>query len=106
MAVLLDLLHPYPVLETLASVMGAGDLFNLSKVSSTYRAALHGFLDISLVERDAVDLSTVRLTLLVGQHQTTCWEKLKARSRLRCSEPQHSKGTDPKVCILCSMPVW
>ena len=43
MASLLDLLSPYPILETLVSVLPLGDLFNLSKTNSSFRAALHGF---------------------------------------------------------------
>ena len=44
MAPLLDLLSQYPILENLVSVLPLGDLFNLSKTNSNFRAALHGFL--------------------------------------------------------------
>ena len=43
MGSLLDILFSYPILESLVSVLPLGDLLNLSKASSKFRAALHGF---------------------------------------------------------------
>ena len=43
MAELLDLLSIYPVLSQLVPQISLGDLVNLSRVNSTFRAVLHGF---------------------------------------------------------------
>ena len=102
MAVLLDLLLPYPVLENLASSLALGDLFNLSKANAAYRAALHGFAK-PLLDRERDE--DVRSMLQIGEHRSAFWENLKARSQLECSEPQHTRGSNPSGCRLCSMPV-
>ena len=103
MAMLLDLLSPYPVLEKLASLLTLGDLFNLSKVNSAYRSALHGFEKPNLDEDRPRGHGNVRSALLIGAHRTRFWENLKARSQLQCSEPHHKRGSNPQGCLICSM---
>ena len=105
MAVLLDLLSPYPVLERLASVLTLGDLLNLSKVNSAYRSALHGFEKPHADENEPRGNGNVRSALLIGAHRTRFWENLKARSQAQCSEPHHKRGPNPQGCLICSMPV-
>ena len=105
MAVLLDLLSPYPVLEKLASFLSLGDLFNLSKLNSAYRCALHGFEGSHVEEDKPKGDGHVRPALLIGAHRTRFWENLKARSQLQCSEPHHKRGSNPQGCLICSMPV-
>ena len=105
MTVLLDLLYPYPVLEILASSLTLGDLFNLSKVNASYRAALHGYAEPDLPEETIRCQCTLRPSLLIGMHRTPFWENLKAKSQLQCSEPGHKRGLNPKGCLICSMPV-
>ena len=103
MASLLELLYAYPILENLAAVLPLGDLFNLSKTNSTIRAALHGFSDKP--HKIPSSLRAVRPTLFIGRHNTSHWKNLKARCPLCCSEPQHTRGSKVKGCLLCSMPV-
>ena len=105
MTVLLDLLSPYPILENLASALTLGDFFNLSKVNSAYRAALHGFEKPIVDEAGTTSNRNLRSVLLIGAHRTPFWENLKARTRLQCSEPQHKRGPKPQGCLICSMPV-
>ncbi|QSS49594.1 hypothetical protein I7I53_09993 [Histoplasma capsulatum var. duboisii H88] len=40
---LLDLIRQFPVVSVLVPQMGLGDILNLSRVNSHYRAVLHGF---------------------------------------------------------------
>ena len=97
MASLLDLLGAYPVVEALASCLGLGDIINLSRVNSLYRATLHGFRYESLHNQSA---------LFVGQHKTRYWENLKSKSILRCAESRHKPNTHAvKSCRICSFPV-
>ena len=105
MAVLLDLLSPYPILENLISSLAIGDLFNLSKVNSAYRIALHGFEPSCLDQESLIVNKSVRSTLQIGSHRTAFWENLKTRSQLRCSEPHHIRGSSPTGCLICSAPV-
>lgn len=105
MALLLDLLYRYPILEKLASSLALGDLFNLSKVNSSYRAVLHGFGKPVFQEVMTQCKGNLRPGLCIGAHRTPLWENLKARSRLQCSEPQHKRGSHAKGCLICSMPV-
>ncbi len=105
MAVLLDLLSPYPILENIVSSLTIGDLFNLSKVNSVYRSTLHGFEGSCFGERRPIANRGVRSALQIGFHRTVFWENLKRRSQLRCSEPHHIRGTSPTGCLLCSAPV-
>ena len=97
MASLLKLLHSYPILENLVTVLPLGDLFNLSKTNSAIRAALHGF--------SPSFFGAVRPGLSIGRHNTSFWKNLKAKSPMYCSEPQHTKGDKVKGCLMCSMPV-
>jgi len=104
MASLLDLLSPYPVLEDLASFSGLGDLINLSRANSKYRAALHNFQLPS--QKGKGNFCSVRPALLIGQHNTVFWKNLKAKSILCCSEPRHKAGSyKVSPCRICSMPV-
>ena len=103
MASLFELLHSYPILENLVTVLPLGDLFNLSKTNSTIRAALHGFSDQFL--QTPSYLEAVRPALSIGRHNTSFWKNLKAKSPKYCSEPQHTKGDKIKGCLMCSMPV-
>ena len=97
MPVLLDLLVPFPILELLVTELALIDLVNLSRVSSRYRAILHGF---------RMHHQKGKQELLVGNHRTSYWEGLKARSILECIEPSHKKNTHKiKSCCLCSLPV-
>ena len=105
MPILLDLLSPYPILENVVSSLNIGDLFNLSKVNSAYRIALHGFGQPCFDETTPIAKGCIRPTLHIGHHKTTFWENLKSRSQLRCSEPHHIKGTSPTGCLICSAPV-
>ena len=103
MASLLELLHSYPILENLVTVLPLGDLFNLSKTNSTIRAALHGF-PLQFLQKPPF-FEAVRPALSIGRHNTSYWKNLKAKSPLYCSEPQHTKGDKVKGCLMCSMPV-
>lgn len=109
MASLLDLLSPYPILETLVSALPLGDLFNLSKTNSLFRAALRGFPIPATVRGQLKGKSRataeIRPTLQIGEHDTIFWRNLKARSPLLCSEPQHTRGDKIRGCRMCSMPV-
>lgn len=104
MASLLQLLCAYPVLENLVTVLPLGDLFNLSKTNSLFRAALHGFY-IGTFLQNPSSLKAVRPALSIGRHNTSHWKNLKAKSPLCCSEPQHTRGANIKGCLMCSMPV-
>lgn len=104
MTSLLSLLAAYPILETLVTVLPLGDLFNLSKTNSKFRAALHGFY-IGRSPRNPSSLKAVRPALFIGRHNTPHWKNLKAKSPLCCSEPQHTRGAKIKGCLMCSMPV-
>lgn len=103
MASLLELLCAYPILENLVAVLPLGDLFNLSKANSKFRAAVHGFPIRSLEKPSS--LKAVRPTLSIGRHDTSHWKNLKAKSLLCCSEPQHTRGAKINGCLMCSMPV-
>ena len=103
MASLLQLLCAYPVLENLVAVIPLGDLFNLSKTSSTIRMVLHGF-PVNFVKKPS-SLGAVRSALSIGRHDTSHWKNLKAKSPLCCSEIQHTRGANIKGCLMCSMPV-
>lgn len=103
MSSLLDLLWAYPILENLVAVLPLGDLFNLSKTNSVFRAILHGF-PIRSVKEPSLP-TELRPFLSIGRHNTLQWKNLKAKSPLCCSEPQHTRGAKIKGCLMCSMPV-
>ena len=103
MASLLELLCAYPILENLVAFLPLGDLFNLSKTSSTIRVILHGF-SIVFVKKSS-SLRADRPALAIGRHDTSYWRNLKAKSPLCCSENQHVRGANVKGCLMCSMPV-
>ena len=94
MPALLDLLCQYPILEPVVTALTFGDLLNLSRVSSQYRAALH---DFSIAEADFSWRD-----VYIGQHQTPLWEGLKSKALRTCMEPKH-KANNHKVrsCRLC-----
>ena len=97
MPVLLNLLSIYPILEELVPHMGLGDVIRLSRVSSQYRAVMHGF-ELPATEENS--------RLRIGEHRTALWESLKSKSVLRCAETQHrpTKHTI-RSCRICSFPV-
>lgn len=105
MTILFDVISPYPVLENLVAVLSLGDLLNLSKVNSAYRAVLHGFPYSRPATSTRLSSTSIRSTLLIGKHDSPCWENLKAKSRTLCSEPQHTRGNFIRGCRMCSMPV-
>ena len=97
------LLSQYSVLESLVAALALADLFNLSKVSSSYRALLKGFpCESASLYYDRC--SRVRSSLHLGE-QTRRWQNLKSMSQLQCSEPKHTKGMNPRGCRMCSAPV-
>ncbi|KAL2362868.1 hypothetical protein RJZ56_004245 [Blastomyces dermatitidis] len=89
--------------------MGLGDVLNLSRVNSHYRAVLHGF---ALPISDPADLINpanssrrIRPDIHIGDHQTLYWKNIKKSGQLICSEPTHTRGLTPHLCKYCSLPV-
>ena len=111
----LDVLSPWPVVTTLVCYLGVGDLLNLSRSSSDCRAVLHGFpfprlpngLSTASSSQPSGDESnsSIRKDIFIGEHQTPQWKVLKGLAQLNCTEPNHKKGSVPKPCRYCSMPV-
>lgn len=111
----LDVLCPWPVVSTLASYLGYGDLLSLSRSSSDCRAILHGFpppnihggLPSPSYSQPSDDGSncSIRKDLYIGEHQTPQWKVLKRLTHLHCTERNHKKGAIPKPCRYCMMPV-
>ena len=126
MATLLQLIATFPVLEAILSALSYADLLNLSRVSTSYRAILHGFncpthlpshngpdVEAPIFKekflkedpRKPKELQRIRLDLHIGNHQTDTWRRYKSVVRWLCSEPHHTVGQRPKQCLRCSMPV-
>lgn len=108
---LVDLLSLWPVVSVLASHLGLGDLIQLARVNSEYRAVLHGFPPpaprrVELASPDQGERpQAVREDLFIGRHQTPLWNQLKARANLDCTEAMHFQGNTTGLCRYCSMPV-
>lgn len=103
---MIDLLGPWPVVSTLASHIGIGDLFQLSRVNSDFRALLHGFPQLEESATTPNDANgNVREGLLVGRHQSPYWKHLKKLTQMHCAEPEHRKGYNFGLCRLCCIPI-
>lgn len=108
---LVDLLSLWPVVSVLASHLGLGDLIQLARVNSEYRAVLHGFplpaprcTALTGPDQDGKP-QAVRGDLFIGCHQTPYWNQLKARAKWDCTEATHFQGNTTGLCRYCSMPV-
>ena len=98
MTSLLDLFSLYPVLEALVSHLGLADVVNLSRTNFSYRATLHGF--------PCNRFEKMEPSLFIGQHRTSLWENLKAKTILQCAESQHKPSTHAvRSCRTCSLPI-
>ncbi|KAI9738658.1 MAG: hypothetical protein M1834_008163 [Cirrosporium novae-zelandiae] len=104
MPTLLDVVSIYPIASSLAENLPVGSLIRLSRASSSYRLALHGFLVAELPNKPDVQISR-RSELFLGGHETSYWKLLKSKSLNDCSEPRHTKGNNIRACKLCSIPV-
>ncbi|EEH08376.1 hypothetical protein HCBG_03665 [Histoplasma capsulatum G186AR] len=107
---LLDLIRQFPVVSVLVPQMGLGDILNLSRVNSHYRAVLHGFaLPISgpgdVHNQGKGQRQRIRPDIHIGDHQTLYWKRIKKSGQLLCSEPTHTRGPAPRLCKYCSLPV-
>ncbi|KAG5295210.1 hypothetical protein I7I48_12012 [Histoplasma ohiense] len=107
---LLDLIRQFPVVSVLVPQMGLGDILNLSRVNSHYRAVLHGFaLPISgpgdVHNHGKGQRQRIRPDIHIGDHQTLYWKRIKKSGQLLCSEPTHTRGPAPRLCKYCSLPV-
>ena len=102
---LLNLLSQYPIVRGIAQELPFAGLLNLARLNSEYRNILHGF------PREAMELdhcmvrNGARQGLHLGEHETKHWRNLKTLSRMVCSEPKHTKGSNPRGCRMCSKPV-
>lgn len=114
MPVVLDVLSPWPVVSSLVCYLEVGDLLNLARSSADCRAILHGFplpcipdglSSLSSQPSDDGSNSSIRKDLYIGEHQTPQWKALKRFAQFNCMEPNHKKGSTPKPCRYCSMPV-
>jgi hypothetical protein len=107
---LADLLYPWPVVSSLASYLGVGDLFHLARVNSEFRAVLHGFprprkqSTLSSIDEDGIK-DGVRPDIFVGWHQNAYWKNLKSTAYMSCTEVGHRKGYHVGLCRYCSSPV-
>ncbi|PGH17199.1 hypothetical protein AJ79_01337 [Helicocarpus griseus UAMH5409] len=105
---LLDLISLFPVVSVLVPHLGLGDVLNLSRVNSEYRAVLHGFALPSppISPRESTSgTKRIRPEIRIGEHQTLYWKAIKRSGQLVCSEPTHSRGPTPRLCTYCSLPV-
>ncbi|PGH33534.1 hypothetical protein GX50_03606 [[Emmonsia] crescens] len=104
---LLDLIGLFPVVSVLVPHLGLGDVLNLSRVNSHFRAVLHGFaLPISDPEDfNPPNRQGIRPDIHIGDHQTSYWKTIKRSGQLLCSEPTHTRGPTPRLCKFCSLPV-
>ena len=104
MASLLDIVLIIPIQEALVYRLSLGDLLNLSKTNSIFRAALHGF-NFGRQYQGILPFAPSRPALRINQHNTFHWKNSKSRSLLLCSEPHHVRGEKVRGCRMCSMPV-
>ncbi|KAH8697418.1 hypothetical protein BGW36DRAFT_378669 [Talaromyces proteolyticus] len=107
MPTLLDVLYPWPVVSTLALNLGVGDLLQLSRVNSAYRAVLHGFPRPERHDSNRHDSASVRVRpdIFVGHHQSSYWKNLKSTAQMSCAEPHHRRGYRAELCRYCSFPI-
>ena len=98
MALLIDILLISSIQENVSSHLAHGDLSNLSKINSEYRAVLHRV-------RIGSSNQEIRRSLYSGQHGSPYWRRLKAKGLWVCSESHHVQGTVVRDCRMCSMPV-
>lgn len=103
-ASLFDLLYASPVAENLASCLSAGGLLNLARTSSQYRAILHDF-DLASRRPDQESSMTARSDPAIGKHHTGRWESLKRKTQWVCGSSKHTKGSTPRYCRFCSIPI-
>lgn len=102
---LIDLLSQYPIVRALAQELPFAGLLNLARLNTHYRNILHGF-SLEYMELDhCKDRNGARQGLHLGEHETRHWRNLKTLSQMICSEPQHTKGSNPRGCRMCSKPV-
>jgi hypothetical protein len=98
---LADIIRPWPVAQSLASHVAAGDLISLARCSSELRASLHGFgLAEPLPHQN--DDNHIRDSINVGMHGTPYWQLLKDTAQQKCSSKTHTKGEKVHSCRLCS----
>ena len=102
---LLDLLSQYPIVRALAEALPFGGLLSLARLNSHYRNILHGFSPEAMKLDHCKDRNGARLGLWLGEHETSHWRNLKSLCQIICSEPKHTKGSNPRGCRMCSMPV-
>lgn len=101
---LFDLIYASPVAEHLASCLTTGGLLNLARTNSHYRAILHGFALRNLGSSHE-DQRNIRSEVSIGKQHTNRWENLKRLSQWVCESPNHTKGSAPRYCRLCSIPI-
>ncbi|KAI4122417.1 MAG: hypothetical protein LQ347_006502 [Umbilicaria vellea] len=102
---LIDLLTQYPIVRALAQELPFAGLLNLARLNTHYRNILHGF-SLEIMDPDhCMDKNGARQGLHLGEHETRHWRNLKSLSQMICSEPQHTKGSNPRGCRMCSKPV-
>lgn len=101
---LLDLIYHWPIVSTLALHLGVGDLIQLSRTNSSYRAALHGF-PLPRPDDGASNWIRVRAEIFIGMHQSSYWRNLKSIAHMWCAEANHRRGYRAELCRYCSIPV-
>ena len=102
---LMDLLSQYPIVRALVQELPFAGLLNLARLNSQYRNILHGFPVKVMDLNHCMDRNGPRQGLHLGEHETSHWRNLKTLSQLICSEPKHTKGSNPRGCRMCSKPV-
>lgn len=102
---LIDLLSQYPIVRALAQELPFAGLLDLARLNTHYRNILHGFSPRSTGLDHCMDRNGARQGLHLGEHGTRHWRNLKSLSQMICSEPQHTKGSNPQGCRTCSKPV-
>lgn len=101
----MDLLSQYPIVRALAQDLPFAGLLNLARLNSQYRNILHGFPPETTELDHRMDRNGARQSLHLGEHETSHWRNLKTLSQMICSEPKHTKGSNPRGCRMCSKPV-
>lgn len=103
---LLSVIQPWPIVSTLAVFLPAGDLINLSRTNSSFRAALHGFDPPPIAHDQELPFqTTVRATLRIGSHETLYWKQLKQIAPFLCASSTHTRGSNPRPCRYCQTPI-
>ncbi len=101
---LLGIILIHSIQDSLLDSLPLGDLFNLSRTNSSFRAALHGF-EFERRDQELLSSAQSRPPLHLGHHDTPHWKNCKTKSLLLCSEARHSRGEKIGGCRVCSMPV-